>query len=688
VSSPPWRRILSVRITFRSILQRAVRRIRVPCGASRLRRCLPCFLAWIAVALFSSCPALAQHPESLGAPQALIRGAREARLSEAPMWHRLLHYRKGLLGGFASDIDNPEFFLSPAGRHDPSAEIESTLAAFFSPPSNNPQTQHPQCRFPARYAWLKTQLDFSSVPSRPCERFELWRARLDVASVTLIFAAADLSNPASMYGHTFLRLNRKQHGAGEHLLDYTVNFTADTDVQNGLVFAYRGLTGGYQGRFSTLPYYIKVREYTNLQNRDLWEYDLMLNAEQIERLVRHLWEMGSASFDYYFLSENCAYQLLPLIEVVEPSIHLVEQFGPRVVPIDTVRVLLAQLRLHSAVRYRPSEWSRLSYKRARLAPDEAETARRLAEEMTQAVETELSAYPPTRQATILDTAYDYFQYLLRNTPERTEVTQDHEQRLLLRIRQVSPNPSLLHPDNPLPPPPISPDAGHGTGQIGIGFGHSTDTPFGELSIRPALHDLAAPDAGYLPNSHLAMFHLRLRYAPRVRKAFVEHLGLIEIVSLHPRDPWTTPRSWKMNLRIDPAKERGCARAWRCLYLGMNSGRGIAMEVRRQTGGGTGPFSRRGVGYLFAEVDIGVGEPFRRGYRFGGGATAGLLVDVTPSWHIHLTGGTLHYFAGDVHAIHSVAAEQVFSVRKDWELRLTLRRILSDREGLVMLNRYF
>src|SRR5262249_48813374 len=153
-----------------------------------------------------------------------------------------------------------------------------------------------------------------------------WRSQMDPDSITLIFASYYLNNPASMYGHTFLRLNKKGRSDKDRLLDYVVNFAAVTDSNNGIMFAIRGLMGGYSGKFSTLPYYMKVQEYNNLESRDLWEYTLTFTPAELERLVRHLWEMGSAEMDYYFFNRNCSYQLLPLLEVARPSLHVADPF--------------------------------------------------------------------------------------------------------------------------------------------------------------------------------------------------------------------------------------------------------------------------------------------------------------------------------------------------------------------------
>ncbi|MBN4054296.1 DUF4105 domain-containing protein [Nitrospira defluvii] len=131
-----------------------------------------------------------------------------------------------------------------------------------------------------------------------------------------------------MYDHAFLRLNQTNQRQKQDLLDYTVNFSADITTRNGVLFAIRGLIGGYSGRFSTTPFYIKVQSYNNIESRDLWEYHLNLSWAQTNLLVMHLWKLGSTYFNYYFLTEDYSCQLLPLIEIVDPSLHLIDFLTP------------------------------------------------------------------------------------------------------------------------------------------------------------------------------------------------------------------------------------------------------------------------------------------------------------------------------------------------------------------------
>src|SRR5688572_16379463 len=187
---------------------------------------------------------------------------------------------------------------------------------------------------------------------------------MDPEGLTMVFASYYLNNPASMYGHTFFEINRPDTRG---LLDYTINFAAYPDTTNGILFAIKGLTGGYPGRFSTMPYYMKVQEYNNLESRDLWEYPLQLDSPSMDRLIRHLWEMGQASMGYYFFNKNCSYQLLPLLEVANPSLHVVERFKFKAIPADTLRAVITQPHLARPVRLRPSHVSKMLWARSALS---------------------------------------------------------------------------------------------------------------------------------------------------------------------------------------------------------------------------------------------------------------------------------------------------------------------------------
>ncbi|TMB17061.1 MAG: DUF4105 domain-containing protein, partial [Deltaproteobacteria bacterium] len=158
----------------------------------------------------------------------LLAAARNRSLSEDRSWLRLGHWRKRLLGGWESEADGPGLFLSPQGKRDPAAELEATLSGFFAAGDGapldrklaDPSLEHPQCRFPARFAWLAAALriDLERLPPRSCPRFEAFWRRVSARSVTLVFSSYYLNNPASAFGHTFLRLGKEEvASSGERL---------------------------------------------------------------------------------------------------------------------------------------------------------------------------------------------------------------------------------------------------------------------------------------------------------------------------------------------------------------------------------------------------------------------------------------------------------------------------------------
>jgi hypothetical protein len=161
-----------------------------------------------------------------------------AKLASEREWHLLLHYRKDLLGGHTSEQDDPGFFMSPDGKTDPQAELNATLKQFFSAELVGRSKQPAQCAFIARYEWLRNQLrlDETRLPPMACERFERWIADFEAQSITLIFPSAFLNNPASMFGHTLLRVDQRGQTDSTRILAYTINYAADVPPDSGMAY--------------------------------------------------------------------------------------------------------------------------------------------------------------------------------------------------------------------------------------------------------------------------------------------------------------------------------------------------------------------------------------------------------------------------------------------------------------------
>jgi len=243
-----------------------------------------------------------------------------------------VHYRSNTFGGVESEVDGARFFLSPDGSSDPQAELEATLRAFYRPPGGSRDT-HARCRFPARLHWLDTKLEIARelAPVR-CPKLARYRAAMAPESIALVYAANSLDSPVTAFGHTFL-LFRRAGGA-----DVTVEYTADTDTANPILYAFKGLFGMFPGHFRHQEANSKLKYYLD-EERDIWEYDLALTTDELTQLVRHLWELASTHFNYYYMSENCSYGVLSLLEGAVPRLDLLDSTKYVVPPVDTVKAL-------------------------------------------------------------------------------------------------------------------------------------------------------------------------------------------------------------------------------------------------------------------------------------------------------------------------------------------------------------
>ncbi|HJT62592.1 MAG TPA: DUF4105 domain-containing protein [Burkholderiales bacterium] len=598
---------------------------------------------WLLVALLVA----PLHALAGGYADELIERARHLRLAERAEWRKLVHYVPDLVSpGVHSQIDSPAFFNATLGKQDPRAELEATLRSFFAPPAA--EDDHPQCRFAARRAWLDVELQFDQrrLPRRECRRYREWRAAIDASQLTLVFASAYVSNPGSMYGHTLLRVDAAAQDERTRLLAYAISFAADTDETNGFAYALKGVFGGYRGVLSMLPYYLKVREYSDLEHRDLWEYELDLNAAELERVLAHAWELLPVYFDYFFFDENCAYHLLGLLQVARPELELTAQFPLWALPVDSVRALTGQAGLVRKIVYRPSRSTIMAERLARMRPSERRMARDLALGALPPADPVLRALPAERAAAVVEAAYDY-----------------HNRHALLVARSEIDAPSQA----PRVPPGPRPDEGHRTSRVALGGGQRDRAAFVELGLRPTYHDLLDDDTGYVGGAQVEFFHLRAR-AYEGRDARIESLIPFAVSSLLPRGDFFQPRSWRVAAGWERRFTKSGAEP---LAAGAEGGIGGAWSVA----GGL-------LAYASLEAAVRVHSAFEHGYTAGGGARLGMVVDAARSWRIHVYAQQIGSVLGERTDPGAMVMEQRLTLARDAALRLDLR---SERQAGQSFN---
>lgn len=611
----------------------------------------------------------------------LIGRSRELRLSERREWNRLMHYTDNLITpGVHGLADARRFFLAADGKTNPQSELEATLAAFFSNVQETDKEQNPQCTFIARYHWLDRELRFdpARMAKQPCKRYNEWHDTLNPQGITLIFPAASLNNPSSMYGHTLLRIDAKDQDEKTRLLAYAINYAANTNETNGIAFAINGLLGGYPGTFSMMPYYLKVREYNDMENRDVWEYELDLSADTIDRVLMHVWELGPIYFDYYFFDENCSYYLLELLETARPDLDLTSEFRWWAIPSDTVRGVVKQKGLVKRTVYRPSNATVIHHRLELMSPQERSFVNPLARGRASLDDPALAVLPPSSRARILEVSYDYLNYLRATGKSPVEQPEELARTLLLERSRAEASAT----DPAVPAPATRPDEGHGTSRVGLGGGRRDGANFVELRVRPTYHELMDPEAGYVPGAQIEFFDFTARDYSGGVGARVENITPLRIVSISPRNEFFDPLSWKIDVGWS---RRRLANGSEPLVFGVNGGPGLAWTV-------PDTLRSKTMVYVLLESTFQADTRLENNYALGIGPSIGALIDFTERWRAEPYAREQSFFAGDTDTAWTVGLRQRYTLDRDWALRLDISHEYQEKQSwntvLLSLHHYF
>ncbi|MDD2852525.1 MAG: DUF4105 domain-containing protein [Desulfuromonadaceae bacterium] len=569
--------------------------------------------------------------------------AEQKGLASSREWNVLLHY-KPHGPGRESLVDDPGFFIAPDGKINPVAELTGTLAGMFAPPEL--ADSHPQCRFPARFSWLVKELHIEAdqLPHPTCGQLDKTLKSIDPRSAVLVFPAAHTNGPASMFGHTLIKIGSSYKN---ELLSHAVNYAAHSIDSNGLLYAFKGIFGLYPGYYSILPYYEKLKEYGDLEHRDVWEYQLNLSPEEVRRMVLHIWELQEIKSDYFFFDENCSFNLLFLLEAARPQLSLAEEYWLRssfwVIPIDTVSTV-RRAGLIEQTTYRPSQATRILYRASLLDDFDQNSAVNITLQHIKPDDLQLKELPIEEKRQVLDLAAEYLQYRY----SRREVTPETFQGQFLPILKSRSELGPGEHDSGRVPSPAQPEDGHLPAKISMGGGVRNDSPFFQLSWQPAYHDLMDAEDGYTRGAQVNFMSVSGRYYSETEKFMLQRLRPVDIVSLAPRDRFFQPVSWKVNFGADSKILRdGTDRT----IFRLNTGGGVAWNL-----------PPLGMAYGMAEADLNISDRFDNNAALGGGGSIGLLHQGGSSWTAHLHARAFTYLI-DNHTEYLAALDQQFALSR-------------------------
>ncbi|KMN10938.1 MULTISPECIES: Lnb N-terminal periplasmic domain-containing protein [Pseudomonas] len=581
------------------------------------------------------------------APQ--IDNQRLQQLANDPFWISLGHYEARKLGGWRSYVSDDKFFLAADGAHHPDAELRATVEALYAPVSLG--DKHPQCVYPARTRWLKAQLNLNDLPKVECAEFTQWFTDVAPHSTVMIFPAAYLNSPSSMFGHTLLRIDQADVQSNKTaLLSYAINFGAYIEgSDNSILYAWKGLAGGYPGLFALVPYQEKLSEYRSLENRDLWEYRLNLTPEETQRMVEHVWELKQIQFDYFFFDENCSYRLLELLQVARPGLQLTTQFPLTAIPTDTVKAV-KEAGLVESIEYRPSRERELLDRAKVLDPEEQQWVLQVSADQTQLQNPTFMALPKARQALIIDAAYRLERYRANGLERDT----GRSQRSYELLRAINQNPA---PELQVERPEL-PENGHESRTWQLGAGSRDDKAFAEYGLRMAYHDLNDNAPGFPLGAQIEILQLKLRQYEG-NKWQVQQLDLANIRSLTPRNALLQPWSWQVGGGLERV-------------LGKHGSERLVTHVNGGAGG-TWQLSDNLLGFALGTVRVEHNNDFAAFVSPAAGYNTGVLWR-NPVGNLSLETKADYFTNGEVR--RSLSLNQQWEISRNLGLRLTAQREFS------------
>lgn len=445
-------------------------------------------------------------------------------------WQKLMHYEQNNQN-YTSLIETKSYFLTPNGRFDPNAEYNAHITAFKDP--NNTT----KCTFPARFLYLKSK-GLAKGDLSSCKDYQQYLNDLQPKAITMLFTNAYMSNPSSLFGHTLFRIDTMRSSA--QLLAHGANFGADTGDDQGVLYALKGLYGGYYGTFGIKPYYDVINLYNNIENRDIWEYELNLTKEEQELFVALIWELKEAKIRYYFFTQNCSYLLLSMLEATRPTLNLTSKFNLHAIPLSTLKEINSQ-NLIKNTTYRPSRQSKLQHRYRQMTNKQ----KKAFVDIIQNNHIDLSDLKTNEQADVLETAYQYIQYLYVEQKLELKEYRQKSFKLLTQRSQIT-DTNLYFEDLKTGENPIY---SHQESALSLLLGTKNGNHFQELSLKPAYTSLLDNSYGLLKGAEINLLETKLRHYDIKDHYTLEALDILSIKSINGKDVMFSPFSYDIQFGL-------------------------------------------------------------------------------------------------------------------------------------------
>lgn len=576
-------------------------------------------------------------------------------VAQHPHWYKLLHYSNPLFSKPKSDINSQDYFLAKDGQTNPKSELKATIDGL----SNSEQIY---CKFPARRIWLEKM--GWKFPLRSCPAYQEWSRSNSVKSISLIFASGFLGNPASYFGHPLLKFNFKDKRSPLDLLDTAINYGAFTPPDVGaLPYAIYGIFGGYQAGFTSADFFFHKNNYSELELRDLWEYELDFSDDQVKEIVAHLWEMSNAKINYYFFSDNCAFRMGELLELVLEE-ELVSKRLPFAIPSGLFHKI-HDYNLVKEIKLLGSRQTRLREKFSSLSKQEQYHLGVIASNPNYVESNEFKALNDAGKSKILETALDYFSYRMI-LDEGTEFKTAKQK--ILRQRFSLPPGENEWKKIPQKPPheaqkPILTQLGY--------FYSEKFKDAGSLRLRPVFYDIVSPDSGRPPLSSLSVFDLELNFNDE--RLWLKSFNLISVESLN-LSPTKLPDDGGLAWRFKFGADQLNLSCNTCTVTRFEGGIGKAWELSRSF-------------VLYAMLDPRLQTQYRNSGYLAVTPNLSALITLSDELRLNTVVGKRFNLDSDHTSENMYLVEARFGQNRNWDVRLGFQEHI-DRRYSAALGLYW
>lgn len=463
------------------------------------------FASFFIISIFSFLP-LVGHAST----DEIIDLLKVKTISSSPTWLSLLHVKDN------KPYITDKSFLLTQKSFSSQAELLATLEYLYS------GNIDAVCRFPARYLWLKKQLNLKPLDVSRCADLTEFETKAPIDEVYLAFASENITQPASMMGHVFIKISGLNEKGVQ--TNHAISFYTNIEGFNLPKIIYQSFFSGKKGYFSLSPYSEKLVRYNEKENRNVWEYKLDVDSFHKQLLQYHFYELKQTKLTYYFDSYNCATLMQFILGVINSKDFKQGLFGTS--PIDVVK----QIENHNL------------YKNIELIPSKKWKLRMLNEYISH------GSIKKVKQSS----KFKSIKYLtdIKNTEERFiayDILQTHielngkdekkdaNSELLESIQLEKDKFNTFDIDlsdykSPTKTPPDS--------QISIEALHFVDDEITIINLVPTSHKLEDDNRQYFGETSLILGEVAIARSQKYNSVFIDHLTLFESKSLIPHEYFT------------------------------------------------------------------------------------------------------------------------------------------------------